>query len=174
MIGFLVSLFTELIQVIEVLINLSRWNRAFDVDDIILNTLGATVGYLIYRIFTLLLQKFKNINKAALLNIGRRNIISSREIGGFENMIYDSFTLLQIQPLNLFQQKCFINERLKPGTHEDERKKLFQILHNQRFKPFVRIPSLLTLLITTIIKNKDWDPSSGFGMCSKLLKTYDL
>lgn len=63
LLGFLVSLFTELIQVVEVLINLSRWSRAFDVDDIILNTLGATVGYLMYRIFTLLLQKFKNINK---------------------------------------------------------------------------------------------------------------
>ncbi|WBW96205.1 VanZ family protein [Oceanirhabdus sp. W0125-5] len=59
LLGFLTSLAIELTEILEVLLNISRWGIAFDIDDIILNTLGAAIGYLVYKIFATLLQKFK-------------------------------------------------------------------------------------------------------------------
>jgi len=44
LLGFLISLLVEVIQ-------LFASKRSFDVDDLILNTLGAGIGFLLYRLF---------------------------------------------------------------------------------------------------------------------------
>jgi len=52
------SLVIELIQLFET--QLFLWRRSVDIDDLLLNTLGAVVGFVIYRIIIRLIQKMKN------------------------------------------------------------------------------------------------------------------
>lgn len=56
-IGLAVSLAIELVQLLTSLSSINV--RSFDVDDLITNTLGALIGYLIYRIFQLVKSKVK-------------------------------------------------------------------------------------------------------------------
>ena len=48
--GFFLSLSIEVMQLLSVYIG--NMGRAFDIDDIILNTIGVYIGYVIYRIIT--------------------------------------------------------------------------------------------------------------------------
>lgn len=58
--GFLVSLFFEFIQLTGLLGMYSRPYRVFDIDDLIINTLGTTLGYLVGPLFK---KIFPNQNK---------------------------------------------------------------------------------------------------------------
>jgi len=55
LISFIVSLTAELIQY--------KIGRAFDVDDVLLNVFGSLLGYLLYRLFTLVTEHLPNVLK---------------------------------------------------------------------------------------------------------------
>lgn len=57
-IGFLVSLSIELLQLLEGALSIA-YPRVVDVDDIILNTLGAAVGYIIYTLVNTGIKRVK-------------------------------------------------------------------------------------------------------------------
>ncbi|MYL53186.1 hypothetical protein GLW08_07520 [Pontibacillus yanchengensis] len=66
-VGLLSSLFIEVSQLFLPI-------RAFDIDDIILNTLGAILGYLVLKTFEKISYKIKGNNKDALRQHGTNEI----------------------------------------------------------------------------------------------------
>lgn len=69
--AFLISLFIELSQFIFSFITAysstfhAYYQRSFDVDDLILNTAGAVIGYGIYNLFNMAISKIKNASKTS-------------------------------------------------------------------------------------------------------------
>ncbi|WP_200272697.1 VanZ family protein [Clostridium yunnanense] len=60
--GLMVSLCIEILQFLENYSGLT-FGRIVDIDDLILNSLGAAVGYCIYIFVSLVISKYKNSNK---------------------------------------------------------------------------------------------------------------
>jgi len=58
LVGFVVSLSIELLQLLENFLNIGHF-RVIDVDDLILNLLGAVLGYMIYKLVELVITKYK-------------------------------------------------------------------------------------------------------------------
>ena len=57
-VGFTLSLFIETVQLI-ISLTLGVPERIFDVDDLLLNTLGMLIGYLFFRLYLYLFKKFR-------------------------------------------------------------------------------------------------------------------
>lgn len=57
-VGFLVSLSIELLQLLENFLNIEHF-RVVDIDDLILNVLGAVFGYMAYKLAKLVVIKYK-------------------------------------------------------------------------------------------------------------------
>lgn len=100
--SFLLSLFFELTQLSGLYFIYPRGYRLFDVDDLILNTLGGALGYVLYTPFTRLIPKIDTLNEQAKEK--------GRTISGLRRTmakVLDLFIFLFIETANLiiFQKK---------------------------------------------------------------------
>lgn len=66
LLGFGISLSIELLQLIEGYLKIG-FLRIVDVDDLILNTLGAAVGYIIYAVINKAIFKYKNRTRVEII-----------------------------------------------------------------------------------------------------------
>lgn len=90
-ITFLVSLFFEITQLTGLYFIYPRGYRLFDVDDLIINTLGGFIGYLVTSLFTFFLPSREEIDEQAYLQ--GRKISFLRRVFAF---LIDQFIILII------------------------------------------------------------------------------
>lgn len=92
--SFLLSLFFELTQLTGLYGIYPRPYRLFDVDDLIINTLGGLVGFIITPLFTLFLPTKKELNDRSLIK-GQKVSLIRRLVALFVDIVILSiFTLL--------------------------------------------------------------------------------
>lgn len=82
---FLLSLFFELTQLSGLYFIYPRSYRLFDVDDLMLNTLGGVVGFYLAQVFMKFLPKIDDVNKNALekgkyISVFRRTVATSLDL----------------------------------------------------------------------------------------------
>lgn len=94
---FLLSLFFELTQITGLYFIYSRPYRLFDVDDLLINTLGAIPGFIIGWILSYFVPNLSQVNDTALVK-GRRVSVLRRFVSfGCDALIYSAFSIALCQ-----------------------------------------------------------------------------